>query len=58
MANPMSRAAWRYTLATLALTTLLPAATPEAGEAAPDFELPSAAGTSRTLSASLENPDQ
>ena len=58
MASPMGKAAWRRTVAALAFATLLPvalpAAIPEVGEAAPDFELPSAAGTSHALSAILE----
>jgi len=58
MTSPLGKAAWRRRLAALALTTLLPvalpAAIPEVGEAAPDFELPGAAGTSHTLSAVLE----
>ena len=50
--------AWRRSLVALALTTLIPAtlmaAIPETGAAAPDFELPSAAGDTLTLSATLE----
>ena len=57
MVSPLGKA-WRRPLAALAFTTLLPVALPAAipglGEAAPDFELPSAAGTSHTLSAILE----
>ena len=49
---------WRLSLATLALAALLPAtlmaAIPETGAEAPDFELPSAAGDTHTLSATLE----
>ena len=48
---------WRRGLAVLALAVLLPAAvpaaTPEVGEAAPDFELPSAAGAVHSLSATV-----
>ena len=51
-------AAWRRPLVALALVTLLPAtlmaAIPETGTEAPDFELPSAAGDTHTLSATLE----
>ena len=50
--------AWRRPLVVLALVALLPAilmaAIPETGSAAPDFELPSAAGDTHTLSATLE----
>ena len=51
-------AAGRRSLAALAMVALLPAtlmaAIPETGTAARDFELPSAAGDTHTLSATLE----
>ena len=50
--------AWRRPLVVLALVALLPAtlmaAIPETGTEAPDFELPSAAGDTHSLSATLE----
>ena len=58
MGSTVVSAAWRLPLVALALATALPAtlmaAIPETGTAAPDFELPSAAGDTHTLSATLE----
>lgn len=51
-------AVWRRSLIAVAIASVLPAtlmaAIPETGTAAPDFELPSAAGDTHTLSATLE----
>ena len=58
MGNSGGSAAWRRSLVALALASVIPATlmatTPETGTAAPDFELPSAAGDTHTLSATLE----
>ena len=58
MGSLAGSAAWRRSLVALALVALLPAtlmaAIPETGTEAPEFELPSAAGDTHTLSATLE----
>ena len=58
MGSLSGSAVWRRSLVALALVTLLPAtlmaAIPETGTEAPDFELPSAAGGTHALSATLE----
>lgn len=58
MGSVAGSVAWRLSLVALALATVLPAtlmaAIPETGTEAPDFELPSAAGETHTLSATLE----
>ena len=58
MGGVAGSAAWRLSLVALALATVLPAtlmaAIPDTGTEAPDFELPSAAGDTHTLSAALE----
>ena len=58
MGSTTGSPAWRRTLIALALATVLPAmlmaAIPETGTEAPDFELPSAAGDTHTLSATLK----
>ena len=58
MGSSGGSAAWRRRVVALALATLLPATLmatiPDTGTEAPDFELPSAAGDTHALSATLE----